>query len=290
MQNEGLLKIRIFIMAHKSFVPPAMEEYVPLQVGSALHEDLGYVRDDTGDNISDLNPYYAELTGQYWLWKNCPEVDIIGCCHYRRYILNEKGDFIRTEDIEELLQEYDIIAPGVEDPASYRELYIQAHGQSSLEALRAAMRRLYPQEADILDKLYEEHMFCYGNMYIMTKPLFDEYMEWLFPLLLEAGEEIDPSAYDDYHKKVFGILGENLIRVFAAAHGKKLYVAKGAMTDAKVETKELKLTLEMLIREGNREKARKLYEDYIKVRPDVLLEQSDVGGALKKIGDMLREP
>jgi hypothetical protein len=43
---------RMYVMTHKDFKHPKMEEFFPLQVGSALHEDLGYLRDDTGDNIS----------------------------------------------------------------------------------------------------------------------------------------------------------------------------------------------------------------------------------------------
>lgn len=61
------LKSKMFVMTHKRFPHPEMEGFFPLQVGSALREDMGYIRDDTGDNISDLNPYYSELTGQYWL-------------------------------------------------------------------------------------------------------------------------------------------------------------------------------------------------------------------------------
>ncbi len=56
------MNTKVFVMTHKSFPHPKMEGFVPLQVGSALHENLGYLRDDTGDNISDLNPYYSELT------------------------------------------------------------------------------------------------------------------------------------------------------------------------------------------------------------------------------------
>ena len=64
------MKVQIFVMTHKKFNPPSNPIYVPLQVGAALNENLGYIRDDSGDSISELNPYYGELTGMYWLWKN----------------------------------------------------------------------------------------------------------------------------------------------------------------------------------------------------------------------------
>ena len=60
----------IFAMTHKKFIPPTDSMYVPLHVGREGKEDLGYLADNTGDNISAKNQYYSELTGMYWVWKN----------------------------------------------------------------------------------------------------------------------------------------------------------------------------------------------------------------------------
>lgn len=59
----------IYIAAHKEFDVPRLENYVPLQVGAEGKEDLGFLRDNTGDNISVKNPNFCELTGLYWIWK-----------------------------------------------------------------------------------------------------------------------------------------------------------------------------------------------------------------------------
>ena len=49
-------KIEIFILTHKQFNTPENKMYVPLLNGSVNHDDdFGYLRDDSGDNISDLN-------------------------------------------------------------------------------------------------------------------------------------------------------------------------------------------------------------------------------------------
>ena len=78
------MKTRIYVCTHKPFEPPKDPIYVPLQVGKKGKKDLGYQGDDTGDEISDKNCYYSELTGLYWAAANCPDVDIKGTCHYRR--------------------------------------------------------------------------------------------------------------------------------------------------------------------------------------------------------------
>ena len=66
-----------------------MDGYIPIRVGSAIAEsDFSFLRDDTGDNISEKNSNYAELTAQYWVWKNydLSDVDYVWFCHYRRYM------------------------------------------------------------------------------------------------------------------------------------------------------------------------------------------------------------
>ena len=67
-------------MTHKKIEAISDQMYIPLQVGSEGKEDYGYIRDNTGDNISAKNLNYCELTGIYWLWKNM-ECEVIGVCH-----------------------------------------------------------------------------------------------------------------------------------------------------------------------------------------------------------------
>ena len=45
------MSIKIFVMTHKQFEAPTDSMYVPLQVGHAISPELGYLADDTGDNI-----------------------------------------------------------------------------------------------------------------------------------------------------------------------------------------------------------------------------------------------
>ena len=59
-----------------------------------------WIRDNTGQNISNKNKYYGEYTFHYWFWKNMidniSDKDWIGFCAYRRYWANNnlKSEFI----------------------------------------------------------------------------------------------------------------------------------------------------------------------------------------------------
>jgi len=81
--------IKIIVASHKKYQMPEDDMYLPLHVGAEGKEKLGYQGDNTGDNISIKNPYFCELTGLYWAWKNL-EADYIGLVHYRRYFSIKK--------------------------------------------------------------------------------------------------------------------------------------------------------------------------------------------------------
>ena len=60
--------ITMYMVTHKSvdFVP---EDRTPIFVGKGNNSD-NYISDNTGENISDKNSNYCELTALYWIWKN----------------------------------------------------------------------------------------------------------------------------------------------------------------------------------------------------------------------------
>jgi hypothetical protein len=74
-------KIDIAICYHKPSMVFQSDALKPMQLGKAEAKiDLGFRGDDTGDNISAKNKYYAEDTAFYWLWKNSA-ADIKGILH-----------------------------------------------------------------------------------------------------------------------------------------------------------------------------------------------------------------
>ena len=63
----------------------------PLGLGK-YHFPKHWLSEQNGENISDLNRYYSEWTGLYWIWKNrlnsTDGNNWIGNCHYRKLWLN----------------------------------------------------------------------------------------------------------------------------------------------------------------------------------------------------------
>ena len=88
--------IKILVAHHKKSLVITNDVYLPIHVGKALHKDidLGIQGDDEGDNISNENSIYCEMTAWYWAWKNL-KADYVGLCHYRRYFTFEKLPYLK---------------------------------------------------------------------------------------------------------------------------------------------------------------------------------------------------
>ena len=64
------LNVKILVCCHKQDIFAKQEPYFPIHVGRALSQNnLDITGDDTGENISEKNSSYCELTGLYWAWK-----------------------------------------------------------------------------------------------------------------------------------------------------------------------------------------------------------------------------
>lgn len=208
------MNTKIFVMTHKKIesIPDTMYEL--LQVGSEGKEDYGYIRDNTGDNISVKNPNYCELTGIYWLWKNM-NCDIIGVCHYRRFFIKEET-LLRKQDIERQIKETPILVPNsryVGEEDAYIQ-YSKMHNEKDLQICREVICEKYPDYVDAFDYVMHTILMSIGNMWITRKNIFDRYCEWLFDILFEVEKRINIIAYDNYQKRVMGFLSERLFRVW----------------------------------------------------------------------------
>ncbi len=277
------MNLTIFTMTHKAFDVPNNPMYQPLHVGSALHDDLGYLRDDTGDNISRLNCYYSELTGFYWIWKNYHDADYIGTCHYRRFLVNEQEKVFTKEDFEKLFETYDLITTlRVKLNNSYHYGFSANHNVHALDVTGEVIRELYPDYYDMFVTLVNGPETYFGNMLVTSKTLFDEYAQWLFTIFFEVQKRIDlDTDEDDYHKRVFGFISEFLLLVWVCVKGLKVLECKVGMVGEKAETRETKERLAGFFANKDVAGAKEYFLHVQKIRPDILMEASDITGELR---------
>lgn len=234
--------IKIFICAHKEVQLPQHPYFLPVQAGAALHEPIiGYQPDNEGNNISDKNPNFCELTCHYWAWKNLKNVDIVGLNHYRRYFdftrqwsqFSADKHFIMTEnflkqayqfpDLEKLLQKYDIILPVARHwRVSNTQQYADYHIAKDWEILRQIIKERHPEYIPTFEKTMDHSNKSVGyNMFITHWNHFDAYSEWLFDILFEVEKRVPPID-DPIQSRIYGYMSERLINVFCAHHHLKI--------------------------------------------------------------------
>lgn len=217
------MDIKILVATHKPYWMPSDSVYMPLHVGREGKTDIGFIGDNTGDNISNKNAHFCELTGLYWAWKNL-HCEYIGLCHYRRYFSTGKGAkkerIMSRFDYERLLSMYDVIVPAKRNYyiETVRSQYEHAHNKRDLDEVQQIVHEKYPMYDRAFETVMKRKRLHILNMFAMKKELFNQYCEWLFDILFTLEKRIDISDYTTYEARVFGFLSERLFNVWLEYH------------------------------------------------------------------------
>ncbi|MCM1376583.1 MAG: DUF4422 domain-containing protein [Muribaculum sp.] len=211
--------MQIIVATHKQYRMPEDEMYLPLQVGAEGKADLGYARDNIGENISELNYSFCELTGLYWAWKNL-DADYIGLAHYRRHFgvrRREPFSGILTYcQLLPMLGRYSVFVP------RRRRYYIEnlythyqhTHYGEHLDRAREILASRHPDYLESFDRVLRHTYGFMFNMTIMKKELLDAYCQWLFDILFELDRLVDSTGYSAYQKRFHGRVSEILLNVW----------------------------------------------------------------------------
>ena len=205
--------------------------------------EVSILADNTGDNISEKNKSYCELTTQYWAWKNV-EADYYGFFHYRRYLsfsdkIIKEGDWgtieypfltdevikelcLNEESIREKVEQYDfLIAKHIDTKVMDGAKSIYEHYSNGYELhiedydlMLKIIDEKYPFLSECANKYTKGRKFYPCNMFIMKKELFNEFSEIMFGVLDEFERRADMSKYSREAYRVTGHLGERLTGIF----------------------------------------------------------------------------
>lgn len=238
------VSIKLYSVFHKPAPVPAAPFVSPIQVDTAGTVS-NMLRHDTGENISELNACFSELTACYWIWKNEDrnKTDAWGLCHYRRYFTLDKRKllFIKKSRVyyaltqqnvdavinqqlyntmQELLLNHDVI---LQRPVwahkkgrkkyGIKEAYGLAHDSNDWNVTINILLEKYPEYANSVTAFEQQQKMSYYNMMIARWAIWDEYLGWIFDILFEVKKRVTVSN-DAYQSRVFGFLAERLLNLF----------------------------------------------------------------------------
>ncbi|RZO48172.1 MAG: DUF4422 domain-containing protein [Candidatus Pelagibacterales bacterium] len=156
-----------------------------------------WLNEKNGENIADLNKYFSEWTGIYWIWKNrlnnAKDADWIGNCHYRKLWLNnafnKKQKFSSKSLYTNLLKPNNPIFLNCEaiqlQPTFLKkdtvlQQFENVHGQNILEN---CAKFLDNDDADKFIKYLNGNKLCVLAMFITKANIFKKYCEKVFPFM-----------------------------------------------------------------------------------------------------------
>jgi len=211
--------------------------FLPIQAGGSR---VNIQSDNEGDNISEKNPIYGELTAVYWAWKNLKNVDIIGMSHYRRYLMTTSGltktfyqtkweDFLKKHYnaayYEKDLKQYDMVfcKKWKFDGMSVRQQFLEHHPYpEDLDLTRNILGEFHPECVPFWDKFLNGNTGYFCCLYITHWKIFDDLCKWMFPMLFEIEKQLQYEKYDKYELRIIAFLYERLLNVYIQARHLKI--------------------------------------------------------------------
>jgi hypothetical protein len=227
-------QFKIYQTFHKPFIRNSTCDWIA-PIGVNGYSETGFLSDGSGDNIGALNPYFCELTAQYWVWKNTSHGSV-GFYHYRRYLnflpdetwnINAMVQMPATdpivsylsserqgEKITQLLTVYDVIIPKKANLLPSIDSHYRQHMTPEPWDQFITTLRTVPAYKDVIDCYVNE--LCTApicNMFIMKRDIFNEYCSEMFPLLTSIFTLIG-KPFNDYNNRYVGFLAERFLGIW----------------------------------------------------------------------------
>ena len=260
--------LKIFVVYYKPAPLIKTEIFEPIQGGRAISntpsragtftsEEITWLKenmigDDNGENISELNRYFAEITAFYWIYKNTSS-PYVGMFQYRRFLtLNDnakypikefpsmrfrhlginhlKGfskEFLRDLELEKKFilpwfATHDIILSEPIKLNTY-EQYQKEHIISDLDKALEIIKQKYPEmHSFAIEELNSNRGFYPTNMFITKREILNSYASWLFSILFPVYDAIkeDLETRDTEQKLALAYLSERLFTIYFRYHQK----------------------------------------------------------------------
>ena len=246
--------IKLFVPYKQRHKVIESDVIIPVQTGRAIADEIfeEMIGDNEGENISEKNDKYSELTLQYWVWKNYEMIgapEYVGFMHHRRhFIFNDKPYSTDIEgcvpfknidksylsrinlnenDIKRFVEGYDCVTTkeDLQEISKRRRDPQWGTAKGSWNAIidldprahEAAMEtliQLYPDYKSAVEHYLQSCTMHWYNSYVMTREFFFEYCQFLFPILSVLETKLETRYYSKNAQRIFGYIAERLHTVF----------------------------------------------------------------------------
>lgn len=195
---------------------PVLKPYErAIQAGASLTDwRIADITDDSGDNISDKNRQYCEMSAVYWVWKNTRH-DWVGIEHYRRHLLVEPK--MLKDDVDAIMPLPYICYP---DEATQ---FLRFVSKDVFEALLTSLKELHPLEYDsYLKIIYGKYQYTY-NLMCARREVFEDYCSWFFRIT-EYMETLSDNVPEIRETRALSYVAEVLTNIYFMSHGDSLKI------------------------------------------------------------------
>ena len=236
------LDIYCFSMKYFNLLDKLPSYIKPFGLGNNNYPEK-WLTEQKGENIFNLNKYYGEATGVYWIWKNklknIDENDWIGTCHYRRLWLNnlykEKQKFSINSLYDNLLKsdnnnflecEAILVQPILFKNETVFQQFNKVHKENILEK---CINFLELNEREKFRKYLNGNELCI-TIFITKARLFKKFCESLFPWLEKCLDYcMKNNLCKEYNIRLPSFLMERYTSYWFSVNTKKKYLSKARL-------------------------------------------------------------
>lgn len=259
--------MQVFVVTHKEVRLNLPDCYKMLMVGACKKDKISkdYLCDDTGENISDRNDAYSELTGLYWIWKNV-HCKYVGLVHYRRFFVElppyieihgryvvqgrERKCFrvLEENDYKKIFQDSEMVVKvSRSQKQTNMELFRKEFGEYFWFEFEKFFYVEYPEWREGFKRHSVRHRHLNCNMFVGKKQIIDCYCAWLFPVLRHFDEYHKKSAGEYFHSREIGYISEYLFQIWLDEN-KVNYTVVDAVTTIDQKNTEEVMTIKEFIK------------------------------------------
>lgn len=232
-------EMKVYVVTHKNFKDDFLKSknyYQVIKVGNNMKNSEAQKKnwqvDSEGNNISTANPYYCELTAQYWGWKNDKVDCYTGICHYRRYFLDpfikKNTQIISKDSVINIMSKYDVILLYPEKKSIHAiipKTIAEIDKEKNFAVIRKILLKFYPETINEYDKLIMGKKMIFRNMFITSKKIYDNYSSFLFDVLQKYDQEMLQNGYKR-KLRIDGFEAEYLLPTYMLTYYKNIFYAE----------------------------------------------------------------